>query len=320
MRSLRPALLTAALALALPAALAAQNSECDAYTGNIRRVCDAGVDGTRAFHPIAGLLVSGGNPVLGTARSLGGLGHLSLTARVNAVKVTFPELSYDGSTDTVSAGDDIIAPAPLIEGALGVYRGLSSGFLAVDLLASAQLLPTTQVDGLTVDPDARRVGSVALGLGYGARIGILRGSFVIPSISVSVMRRDIPQIQYGDVDGGDTYSYAVDLQATNVRAAASWKFAVLGLAAGLGWDKYTGDARIEFEDPGLLVPRQTVDIKLDNTRVMAFVDAALDFPIVKIVGEAGYQLGKDQRLTTQFEDFDTTQGKFFAGVGLRLGF
>ena len=30
--------------------------------------------------------------------------------------------------------------------------------------------------------------------------------------------------------------------------------------------------------------------------------------------------GKDQNLSTDFEDFDTTTGKFFAGLGLRVGF
>ena len=69
---MRTSLLLAALAFAA-APLAAQGSGCGAFTGSSRRVCDAAVDASRAFHPVAGLLVSGGNPVIGTANTLGGL-------------------------------------------------------------------------------------------------------------------------------------------------------------------------------------------------------------------------------------------------------
>ena len=50
------------LALAVPAL--AQTPECAGYVSNAQRVCAAAVDGTRAFHPLVGVLVSGGNPTL----------------------------------------------------------------------------------------------------------------------------------------------------------------------------------------------------------------------------------------------------------------
>jgi hypothetical protein len=40
--------------------------------------------------------------------------------------------------------------------------------------------------------------------------------------------------------------------------------------------------------------------------------------VVSLVGEAGYQSGRDQELSTGFEGVDTKSGKFFAGLGLRL--
>ena len=180
------------LLLSAAGTASAQNSECSSFLTQAQNVCNAAVDGTRLFHPIAGLLVSGGNPVIGTAQTLGGLPHFFLSARVNGVGVRPPDLNYDGSSNTVTTSDKVIFPAPLIEGGLGLWKGLNGGLLSVDALASAQLLPTTQVDNLTVDPDARKIGSVALGLGYGARVGIIRGSFPLPSVSVSVMRRSIP--------------------------------------------------------------------------------------------------------------------------------
>ena len=306
------------VASALP--VLAQTPECASYASNARRVCAAAVDGTRAFHPVIGVLISGGNPTIGSAGALGGLGHASVTLRANAVELVLPELAYDGSTTVVAAGDKFWAPAPLVEGAVGIYKGMGSGLLAVDLLGSAQLLPTDQIDNMTVDEGARKIGDIALGLGYGARIGLLREMGPLPAVSVSVMRRDIPQISYGDVSGGDRFSYDVDLHATNLRLVASKKLLVFDLAGGLGWDKYTGDALIRFRDPLTGVTQPPVPVELDNTRVLGFLNAGMSLSVMRLTAEVGYQGGKDQELTTEFEDFDTTKGKFFAGLGLRVGF
>lgn len=310
------------LSLSIPAAAQQTgNSECSSLLTQAQNVCNAAVDGTRLFHPIAGLLVSGGNPVIGTAQTLGGLPHFFLSARVNGVGVRPPDLNYDGSSNTVTTSDKVIFPAPLVEGGLGLWKGLNGGLLSVDALGSAQLLPTTQIDNLTVDPDARKIGSIALGLGYGARVGIIRGTFPLPSVSVSVMRRSIPRLQYGDItDLSQDYQYAVDLDATNLRAVASMRLLILNVAAGLGWDKYTGDATVIFRDPLSQLPAPPINIKLDNTRTMVFADAVLDFPVVKIAAEIGYQAGKDQHLSTNFDGVDTTKGHLFGGAGIRLSF
>jgi hypothetical protein len=313
-------LLAGLFVVALAAPALAQNSECSAYVSNARRVCDAAVDGTRAFHPVVGILVSGGNPTIGSANTLGGLGHASLTLRANAVNLVLPDLGYTGSSTTVPAGDKLFAPAPLVEGVLGLYQGMSAGFLSVDFLGSAQLLPTNQIDNLTVEAGARRVGDIAVGLGYGARIGILREMGPLPAVSFSIMRRDVPQITYGDIASGDRFSYAVDLTATNLRLVASKQLMILDLAAGLGWDKYTGEATIRFRDPITLVAQPDVPIDLNNSRVLGFLNAGLSLSVVRLTGELGYQAGKDQNLSTDFEDFDTTKGKLFAGLGLRVGF
>ncbi|MDQ3223649.1 MAG: hypothetical protein M3Q75_09305 [Gemmatimonadota bacterium] len=306
------------VAAALP--VRAQTPECSLYVSSAQRVCAAAVDGTRAFHPVIGVLVSGGNPTIGSGGTLGGLGHASFTVRANAVEVVLPDLAYNGSNTAVPAGDKFWAPAPLVEGALGIYKGMPSGLFAVDLLGSAQLLPTDQIDNVTVDASARKVGDMALGLGYGARVGLLREMGPVPAVSVSIMRRDIPRLTYGDVPAGDRYSYGVDLHATNLRLVASKQLMVFDLAAGLGWDKYTGDAVIRFRDPTTGTPQPNLPVELESSRVLTFLNAGMSLSVLRLTGEVGYQGGKDQNLSTEFEDFDTTKGKFFAGLGLRVGF
>ncbi|MEO8089435.1 MAG: hypothetical protein ABI703_03970 [Gemmatimonadales bacterium] len=306
--------------VALVSSVSAQTPECSPYVGSAQRVCAAAVDGTRAMHPLVGMLVSGGNPTIGSAATLGGLGHASLTLRANAVQLVLPDLAYNGGTSSVPAGDKLWAPAPLVEGALGVYGGVGNGLLAVDLLGSAQLLPTDQINNLTVDAGARTIGGVALGLGYGARVGLLRGSGPLPAVSASIMRRDIPQITYGNVPAGDRFSYGVDLHATNLRLIASKQLLFLDMAAGLGWDQYTGDAVIQFRDPVTNVTQPPIPVALSSSRVLGFLNAGMSLSVVRLTAEVGYQGGKDQNLSSDFQGFDTTKGKLFAGLGLRVGF
>jgi hypothetical protein len=328
-RGAAAAALLGVLALAAARPLAAQsgnsagNSECTGYTdGRARNICNAAIDGTRYFFPVAGTLISGGNPVLGSGGALGGLGHFSVGVRANAVRVTVPQLNYGGASDTVASGDTTFVPAPSLDAAVGLLRGFGPGLLAVDALGSVQLLPTDQIDNFRLDPNATTVGGLGLGLGFGARIGLLGETLVLPGVSVSVMRRNMPQLQYGNVDlasASDDYSYAIDLHTVNVRLTASKKLAIVNLAAGLGIDHYSGDATIQFRDPALPLVVNTVDFKLSQTREVVFANAGFDMRIVKLIGELGYQTGKDQKLSTTFQGIDTKSGTMFGGVGLQVG-
>src|SRR4051812_11523342 len=111
--------------LALP--LAAQAPECSAYSGNAGRVCSAGVDGTRAFHPLFGMLVSGGNPTIGTAATLGGLGHASMAGRAHAVEMGLPDLGYNGTSTAGAAGGKVFLPPPGPAGPLRPVKGRPGG-------------------------------------------------------------------------------------------------------------------------------------------------------------------------------------------------
>jgi hypothetical protein len=254
--------------------------------------------------------------VIGTAGSLGGFGHLSATLRVNAIKASLPNPDSAARSPVPSSFNGYF-PAPVIEAAVGLYGGQGSGLLSIDGLASATLLPTSRVPGMSVDPDAPKVGDVALGLGYGARIGILRGSFPIPAVSVSVMKRHVPRIQFGDVTTGDPADFATDLNATNWRVVAGMRVLFADVAAGIGIDHYTSTAVIHYQD---ITGTQTVTLDLANTRQVLFADAGLTLGLVKLVAELGYQTGTDQSFSTTFSDFDPKAGHAFWGAGLRINF
>jgi len=294
--------------------LAAQEPMCNDVNAQVQAACNAAVDAYTTFQPLAGIAISGGNPELGTARALGGLGHLFGSFRVNVVKATVP--NPDTTQKAISGG----VPAPVVEAGVGVWPGLSGGLFAVDVLASATLLPTG-LDKLSVDPNAPRVGSLALGIGYGVRVGVLKGSFPIPSISVSAMRRTVPRVQYGSLAAGDQFEFNTDVKATNIRVAASMRLLFFDAAAGFGFDKYSSAAAMRFYDnPPLNTSKRTVPLNRSTSRQVLFLNAGLDLMAVKLVGELGYQTGKDENLSKTYTDFDPKAGHVYGGIGLRVSF
>lgn len=302
--------------------LAAQDPRCTTFDATATRACNAGIDAVRAFHPLAGLVVSGGAPLFGGAGSVGGLGHFAVVARVNAIRVSLPNPDSAGQTDVPSSYGGL-APAPMLEAGIGFYRGNGPSRVSVDGLGSALLLPTGVVSGLAAE-GGLHVGSVVLGLGYGLRVGALPGNFPVPSLSVSVMRRTVPRIRYGRLApvccGGDLFEFDTDLRATNVRVVGGFRFARLDLAAGVGFDHYASSARISFRDTPPANGVRVIQLGLANSRQLVFADAGVRVALVKVVLEIGYQTGKDQQLSTNFTDFDPTSGHVFGSFGLHFAF
>src|SRR5213083_1873065 len=226
------------------APLAAQEPQCASTNNFVQASCQAAVDGARAFYPLAGMVVTGGNPVIGTAGSLGGLGHFALTARVNAIKAALPDPTATNQTPVPTSFNGAV-PAPVIEGAVGLTKGLGGGLLSVDVLGSALILPTG-IDNLTVDSNATHISNAALGFGYGVRVGVLNGSFPVPAVSVSWMHRTVPRLRYGTLGAapgtGDDFEFTMHLRSDSYRAVAGWKFVLVDVAAGIGIDRYKSDS------------------------------------------------------------------------------
>lgn len=284
-------------------------------------LCNAAVDFLRINHPTAGLLVGGGNPVIGSVTALGGFPAFTFALRVNASQIVTPDLSYDGSSTTVGRDDEFPAPFPSLEAALGVIDGIgSSRILAVDLVAAMDVLPVDEFDNVSVDDDATTVAGAAVGFGYGGRIAFLRGSGIIPEITGSVVWRSLPRIVVGDVAGGDNYGGDFDLRTTNLRLMAGWEVGVLQLGLGYGWDDYRGDAHVEVLDQigGLVSERVSVD--LDESRSVMYANLGLEFGFFGVAGEVGYQSGADGDFKTTFQGVDPGESRLFGGAALRFSF
>src|SRR5437867_7875642 len=305
-----------------PALVTAQEPQCNniPFPG-ATTACNSAVDAVPAVYPLAGMIVSGGNPVLGTARTLGGLGHVALTARVNAIKAALPDPTAASQSPVPSSFNGAV-PAPMVEGALGLVKGLGGGLLSVDVLGSALVLPTG-IQNLTVDSNATHISDAALGFGYGARVGVLNGSFPIPSVSVSWMHRTVPRLRYGTLGTapgtGDDFEFTMDLKSDSYRAVPARVSVLVDVAAGIGIDRYKSDnTNIRFYNGA--ASTRTVVINPTNTRALVFVNGGLSLAAVKLVGEIGLQAGKDQAFATSFSGFDPKAAHAFGGIGIRFGF
>jgi hypothetical protein len=301
-----------------PLALSAQSSACAADTTTAGRICQAGADALAAFLPLEGALVGGGNPMPGTAAAIGKFGHVRLSGRVGFASATIPSTTYDGTSDTVHADKRLLVPLPRLDLALGLFsKKLPMGIVGVDLLGSAVLIPTGVTTRVRVDQNARTLGGIALGLGFGFRAAMSMPG-PKPTVSLTVMKRDMPALRFGDLAAGDRLSAATTLSAINVRLLVGGRAKLLTLAAGGGIDLYKGAGSVSYSDS--TGADSTVTLTLSTSRITALVNAGLDVGPLELWAEGGFQVGKKTEVATVFERNDPSAGRFFGGLGAALHF
>jgi hypothetical protein len=340
--NMRAAIAAALVVSAAP--LAAQGdieTVCNEYSGEVQARCAAVAQAVDAAQPQLGILLAGGNPTLGTASTggvrLGLIPRFSVTARVNVVAARLPDIREVSAGDEGVDVDEFRVPAPAVGAnvSLGLTNGFSvapmiGGFGAIDLLGSVTVLP------LSLAGDD--FGDNAYSWGAGARVGLMRESFITPGVSVSLMYRDLGEIQFGTVcegsevsvggnrstcaGGGDFGEINFGLTNLSGRAAISKRLLGLGLTAGVGYDKFNTDANFAFRSPVIAGTEQIVrfeDVEVDNDRWSAFLDGSFTLLFGSIVGEIGWMQGADPIGNfPSTSDFDAKEGTWYGSAGVRL--
>jgi hypothetical protein len=270
--------------------------------------------------------IAGGNATIGTGSTLGGLGHFSVGIRVNAVQGAYPDVvQFTQSTTGAAARQlqtkDQLLPFPTADAAIGLLGGIPLGVtnvLAVDALVSATFLPDYNSNNLKVTPDQ------VLQLGYGARIGILQESIVVPGLSVTLLKRDLPTTTLVGTSGSNTLQVGkLKVNTTSWRVVASKSLVVLAFAVGAGQDKFENSADISaLVTSGSALPAQTSipSQPQDLTRTNFFADVALNLPLFKIVAEAGQSSGGSVSTFNSFTGGAADRSLTYYSLGLRFGF
>jgi len=340
------AALAAAPALAQDGGLAAS---CAGLPAEARETCVTVAQAAESTQPQLGILLAGGNPTLGTASTsgvrLGILPRVTAGVRLNVVGARVPDIIVDEDDGSSELGETIKVPAPALGGyvAVGLTQGFTlgptvGGFGAIDLLGSATWLPfrAFDVEGFEEAPE--------IAFGVGARVGLLRESFVTPGVSVSVMYRRLGEASFGEVcpggetpvpgggDGacpnpGDLGEFDFDLTNWSYRGVVSKRLLGLGLAAGLGYDQFESDVRYAFryQPPAPIGPlgptlvRRSPEVTVESSRWSAFANASFTVLVGTITLEGGWMQGGEAiEGFPSGSDFDPEQGNFFGSLGVRL--
>lgn len=293
--------------------------------------CQKAIDLFQYLAPQLGISITGGNATLGQGGTLGGLGHFSVGLRVNAVQGSLPQVdavtpSVQGAVSTRYETNDQIIGLPTADLAIGLFKGIPLALTnvgGVDLLVSAAYLPEFDGEGVSV-----RVPSGSLKLGFGARVGVLQESLIVPGISVTFLRRDLPTTNIIATTGGDSlYVGDLSVKTDAWRVVASKSLLFLGLAVGAGQDRYKSSADIRASvgpRPPFTTTRYTAaptsPIEQTLTRTNIFADLTLNLLIFKLTGEIGQVSGGEISTYNTFNGKQAADSRVYGSIGARFGF
>ena len=268
-----------------------------------------------------GTAASRGSENYGSASTLGyrlrSSPRLAMSARGGVARFSMVDLRDGSPSQTGSDAQGFFVPSLSLAGAVGLFTGFSpaptvGGVLSLDVTGSAHWV---------FAPGGRGFQEGLLGWGLGVRMGILRESFTLPGVSVSLVRRWLGSTAVGNVDGGDPTEAVFDLNVTSVRGVVGKDILGFGLLAGLGWDRDSGEGTIHARVPAGGPEGAASASDLVSERMVFFGGASRTFLILQISGEVGWSRALDRELPREpGTDRFPSSTAYFASVAARLTF
>lgn len=293
--------------------------------------CQKAIDLFQYMAPQLGVSVTGGNATLGQGGTLGGLGHFSIGLRVNAVAGSLPQVqnvqpSVTGAVSSTYETENQIIGLPTADLAIGLFKGIPLALTnvgGIDLLLSAAYLPEFDGEGVSV-----RMPEGSLKIGYGARVGILQESLLVPGVSVTYLRRELPTTNISATTNDDSlYVNNLSLKTDAWRVVASKSLLMFGVAVGAGQDTYESSADIRASvapRPPFTTARFTAaptsPVSQKLTRTNVFADLTVNLLIFKLTGELGQVSGGEIDTFNAFDGKQAADSRVYGSIGARFGF
>ncbi len=309
-----------------PSAQCTNQSQIEVQDG-----CQLAVDIFQYMAPQLGAAIAGGNATLGQGGTLGGFGHFSLGLRANVVDGSLPQVSQITPSAfgiqpsrQLPTKDNQPLPMPVADAALGIFKGIPLGVTnvgGVDLLVNVAYIPSLNQSGSSITTP-----NGSLKFGYGVRLGILQESLAIPGVSVTYLKRDLPEVSLVGQPSGTGTGVGDSLSVNNLsvgtsawRVVASKNLLFFGLAAGFGQDQYTQSADVSatVNVNGTSYRSQQFSFAQNVTRTNMFADLSLNLPVLKLVGEVGQVSGGSVNTYNTFSK-NANASRLYGSVGLRL--
>jgi len=269
-----------------------------------------------------GTWVAGGNPTLGQGGTLGGLGHFSVGLRANVMKASIPnvdqiQVQAGPPVSTHIPTSDKWVGLPAADVAIGLFKGFPLGPATIgglDALVSVAYMPSYTQHSLHVGSQDDKWK-----IGFGGRLGILQESLLLPGVGVSYMVRDLPTAELSGVDNSGNSVTISDykIRTKQWRLTASKKLLFLGVAAGLGQDKYDTKASVTYNVDGN-TPDAPIQLHISPTRTNYFADVSFNLLLAHFVAEIGRVSGGG---ITTFNSFstDANAARNYGSLGIRIG-
>lgn len=336
-RSRRLLVVAATAAAITPSVAGAQQVSCVTtgpvvVQGYLADACQKGTDLFAFMMPQFSQALTGGGAILGTANTLGGLGKFSFNVRATAVDGRVPNvdnitLSGTGVVASQITTEKAPVPAPVVDVGVGIFKGIPAGLtrvLSLDGVVNVAYLPDVDVEDISVVvPGGKRFK-----FGYGGRLGVTRDAHMIPALSVSYIKRELPTADIsasfeGGTGGTDQLSltgFTVSTEA--IRASVSKKLGFIEIGGGAGRDTYDtrlniGAAVSEAGSTGTA----SYSFTQKSTRDVVYASLAFNFPLLKIAAEVGQASGGDALNTVNtFVDGGQNEARRFASAGIRFSF
>lgn len=243
-------------------------------------------------------------------RRLGKIPRVSLSVSAATLRSGVPYIAGSlpgNATDRKT----VLLPSLRVDGVAGLLNGFQlgsgvGGILSVDVVGSYSFLR------LPAGPD---IDGSRMAYGVGARVGLLRESFIVPGVSVSAMRRWHGVVSAGSVKDGSTGEAETDIQVSSLRAVAGKNWFAIGLMGGVGWDHYKGDARVAVALPS---DAAVAEGEVSSQRILYFASGWFNFLVTRFSAELGVAQGVDDPFTNRVADFDVATLTWFASVSFRV--
>lgn len=288
---------------------------CTAAGGPVAKCTELAI-AARSLQGHVGLMAGLGSEVAGSA---GTLGHrLRTTPRVAGdiraafADVALPDL-FDTGTD-LPRKTSFVLPSLQLGVAVGAFDGFSivptvGGVLSLDAFASTSVLFLPSGEGFDGN-----VSALTLGL----RVGVVRESFTLPGVAVSVSHRSFGKVRLGSAAGpwgGVELSPAV----TSLRATVGKDLLSVGVLAGVGEDWYSGRATLQVREPSGDVVSAS-DNHYGHHRALVFGGASMNFLILQVSTEVGWARGFSAVAGQEGSTFNPRAGTLYGSLALRLTF
>jgi hypothetical protein len=314
-----------AMALALsPAGVRGQEfqalvSSCSAASAGLTSRCHVSALALDAARGGLATAASMGSEVAGSASTLGyrlrTFPKVALSARAGLTTFSMPEIR-EGYTLPVG-DEDVLVPALHLTGTAGVFDGFSlrpnvGGVLALDLTAGAHLLFPSEEAGFRENPG---------GWSLGARLGLLRESFSLPGISISVTRQEYGTAGVGDMSSGDAGEISFDSGLTSFRGVVGKDILGIGLFAGAGQDRMAGGGTIGIRVSPTGFETTATATELPSERAVFFAGGSMTYLIIQFSGEVGWSQAFDAPLPIEPGGTSFPSAKaYFGSLALRMTF